>query len=329
MTYSVRSLWRVVCLTLCLLAWPAAWAGQVKYPAFYVFGDSLSDTGNDIIGSTSQGFAPVPPPAVYWQGRFSNGPVAAEYLWRLVSRKPNAELEPSLSDPALAKPALSFAFGGSGTGVSNPTPMGVQVVGLLGQVGMFNQSLAGRRADGKALYMVWSGANDYLLPGPLPSAATVQNAIGNVRSAIQALHAAGARDFIVPNLPDMGNTPFVKAMGQGPAFTQLTRQHNAQLKSMLAQLARDLRPARIVTVDVYKLGETLLSTGLINDELPALEFLAPGQGAAECMFVAAPCPTVAQPQFLPPFLYWDVMHPTTQVHGVISTAMFAALLLQK
>lgn len=328
----LRALWRTLCLVLCVALLPTAWAGQVKYPALYVFGDSLSDTGNDFLVTSGMNLVPAIPPsntpyATYWQGRFSNGPVAAEYLWRLIGRKNNAELAPSVTDPMLnTKPALSFAFGGSASGVSTPTPMGFTVPGLLGQVGQFTTALKGRKASHKALYLVWSGSNDYL-QNLTDSPYTV---VANVTAAIRGLHQAGARDFLVPNLADLGLTPFAKAQNLGPQFTQISRQHNALLKSALNALERELRGVRIVTVDVYKLGETLLSTGLIVDDVPAVEFLAPGQGAATCLFTnPATCVDVAQPAFMPPFLFWDAMHPTTQVHGVIGTAMFAALLTQR
>jgi phospholipase/lecithinase/hemolysin len=328
----LRTLWRLLCLALCMVLLPAAWAGKVSYPGFYVFGDSLSDTGNDYIVSGSMGMTPAIPPsatpyATYWQGRFSNGPVAAEYLWRLMARKNNAELSPSVTDPTLStKPALSFAFGGSASGVSTPTPMGFTVPGLLGQVGQFTTALNGRKAPATALYMVWSGANDYLQM----LTSDPYTVVANVTTAIRGLYVAGARDFIVPNLADMGITPFAVAQNAGPQFTALSQQHNALLKTALGNLGRELRGARIVTVDVYKLGATMLSTGLIIDDVPAAEFLAPGKGAATCLFTnPATCVDVTQPAFMPPFLFWDAMHPTTQVHGVIGTAMFAALLTQR
>jgi len=331
MVHLFRSILQALCLLTVLLS-PAAWAGQVKYSGLYVFGDSLSDTGNDFLVTTSRQLTPAIPPSVspyatYWQGRFSNGPVAAEYLWRLVSRKNNAELSPSVTDPTLTtKPALSFAFGGSTSGYDTMTPMGFPVPGLQSQVDMFRAALNGRKAPHTALYMVWSGSNDYLqslTDGPY-------TVVGNVSKAIRNLYASGGRDFIVPNLANMGITPFVKAQNQGPLFTQLSKQHNALLKAALAVLERDLRDIRIVTVDVYKLGEALGSTGLIEDDVPAAEFLAPEQGAADCLFRApATCVNVTQPAFMPPFLFWDLMHPTTQVHGVLGTAMFAALLTQR
>lgn len=330
--FQLRALWRTLGLAVCLLALPTAWAGQIKYPAMLVFGDSLSDTGNDFLATSAQQLTPAIPPSVtpyatYWQGRFTNGPVAVEYLWRLVSRKNNAEVAPSLSDPTLqTKPGISFAFGGATSGVSTATPMGFTVPGLLGQVNLFSAALNGRKASNQALYVVWSGANDYLQQ----TTSNPYEVVGHVAQAIRTLYAAGARDFLVPNLANLGVTPFVQAQGLGPQFKQLSQSHNALLKTTLGTLERELRQIRIVQVDVYKLGEAVLSTGLVSADMPALEYLAPGTGAMDCLFRnPATCVNVTQQGFMPPFMFWDLMHPTTQVHGVLGTAMFGALLTQR
>lgn len=75
---------------LAALAAPAAKAGSL-----YVFGDSLSDDGN-LYKLTGL------PPAPYYKGRFSNGPVWVEYL-------------PALSGLS-SSPANNFAYGGAFTG---------------------------------------------------------------------------------------------------------------------------------------------------------------------------------------------------------------------
>src|SRR5690606_37617763 len=111
------------------------------------------------------------------------------YLWRLMASRIHAEVQPSLSAPAPrnnSNGAVSYAFGGSGTAASTDTPMGFAVPGLLGQVNMFASALNGKRAP-KALYVVWSGSNDYLqglVDGPHTS-------VGNVVQALRTLYAAG------------------------------------------------------------------------------------------------------------------------------------------
>lgn len=293
-----------------------------------MFGDSLSDTGNSFVATTAQRMVPALPPstspyATYWQGRFTNGPVAAEYLWDLMNRKNGSELTPSLTlDNRAKKSGVSFAFGGSTSGTSSLSPLGFTIPGLLGQIQLFNGQLAGKSAPANALYVVWSGSNDYL-QGLTSTPATVVN---NIAVSIRQLYAFGGRSFLVPNLADMGLTPFAQVQVAGSVFTQLSRDHNALLKTVVASLAQELPAARIVTLDVFELGAALVSSGQVSTDLPALEYLAPGTGASSCLVRnPATCVDVNFSAFLPPFLFWDGMHPTTQIHGLIGSAMFNAL----
>ncbi|KQP12074.1 hypothetical protein ASF45_32230 [Pseudorhodoferax sp. Leaf265] len=309
-----------------------SWAGRSNYQEMYVFGDSLSDTGNAFVATTAQQMVPALPPSIsphatYWQGRFTNGPVAAEYLWDLMSRKNGSELAPSLTLTArVSKAGVSFAFGGSTSGISSLSPLGFTVPGLLGQVQLFNTLLMGKRAPGAALYVVWSGSNDYLQG----MTSTPSNVVGNVAASVRQLYAMGARSFLVPNLADMGITPFAQAQGASAAFTQLSQGHNALLSATLASLSQELPGARIVSLDVFALGAALAAAGQVSTDLPALEYLAPGTGAVDCLFRnPATCMNINFSAFLPPFLFWDVMHPTTQIHGLIGSAMFNALQKQK
>lgn len=332
----VAFLWgRVLGLLFAALMASSAIAAQPPdYAAMYVFGDSLSDTGNDFAVTTAQHLVPAIPPSVtpyatYWQGRFSNGPVAVEYLWRLMSRNNNAQLTPFVRNPSLEeKSSVNFAFGGSGSGIENATPTGLSVPGLVGQVGLYTKDLAGRKSNPNALYVVWSGANDYL-PNPYePNNPKNPNVVvGNIATSIRALYATGARDFLVPNLPDLGGAPLVKAQPGAAQFTALSKGHNALLASTLSTLSSSLPGVKIVRLDVFALGEALASSGLVNVDVPALAFLSPGTGAERCLFgIPSTCVDVPLSGFVAPFLYWDILHPTTQVHGVIGTAMYAALL---
>jgi outer membrane lipase/esterase len=328
----VKALWRGLLLVAGIGLTQMSWAGRSNYQEMYVFGDSLSDTGNAFVATTTQQMVPALPPstppyATYWQGRFTNGPVAAEYLWDLMNRKNGSELAPSLTLSArVSKAGVSFAFGGSTSAVSSLSPLGFTVPGLVGQVQLFDSLLAGKRAPANALYLVWSGSNDYLQG----MTSTPSDVVGNVAASIRRLYAMGARSFLVPNLPDMGTTPFVQLKGGGASFTQLSQSHNALLSAALTSLSQELRAARIVSLDVFALGAALAASGQASTALPALEYLAPGTGAADCLFRnPATCVNINFSAFIAPFLFWDVMHPTTQIHGLIGSAMFNALQTQK
>jgi phospholipase/lecithinase/hemolysin len=318
-----RSLARFVGLFFVAAAATSAMAAPPKatppsYQALYVFGDSLSDTGNDIAATAPSG-TPVPPPNAYWQGRFSNGPVAVEYMWRLLSRDNTAQVTPFLPAQTLANKTVNFAFGGAGTGLQNLTPNGFQVPGLLGQVNMYSATLGASKSNPNALFVVWAGANDYLQR----LSSDPYKVVDNVEDAIVTLYKTGAREFLVPNLPNIGDAPLSKAQGAGALMTGFAFRHNLLLAIKLNTLSRRLPGIRITQLDVFAMGELLDRAAFIDSDVPATEFLTPGSSA--CLFVnPVVCPKVDQGA-VPPFMYWDVLHPTTQVHGVIGSAMVLAL----
>ena len=153
------------------------------YSTLVVYGDSLSDNGNlySAIGY---------PPSPYFQGRFSNGPVAAEQL-----------------AAALGVPLLDFAFGGATSGIGNYVDGGTQTTpGAFGLPGM-QLELAGSAPiltpplTTTALFMVWGGANDFLVGG------SVSTAVANIDSIIATLQSDGAQHILVPGMPRSRNNP--------------------------------------------------------------------------------------------------------------------------
>ena len=99
-------------LAIMLVAGLAAFASASTFTSVIVYGDSLSDNGN-LYALTGQ------PPAPYYNGRFSNGPVAVEYL-----------------ASTLGVPLSDFAWGGATTGIGNHgdggTPTSYGAFGLPG-----------------------------------------------------------------------------------------------------------------------------------------------------------------------------------------------------
>jgi len=296
-------------------------ATTLDFSALYFFGDSLSDTGNTAIGT----FGAIPPPTTYAGGEFSNGPIWADYLAGSLGF---AAPTPFLASPF--GPSVSFAFGGTGTGLEQTNPAGGIVPGLLGQVGAFNDIFGGAggapvpgTADPDALYVVWSGANDFLLAGAPPPAVgftpvpTITSA--NIGDAIGALHAAGAKNFLVLNLPDLGATPMGSTI---PGISADTDAHNAELDLVLAGLAASLVDLNLFFFDVHSLVADILADPLAFG-FPAGG--APGP-ALDCLFGGF-CPDLSA-DFAGAgdgFFFWDIIHPTTAAHSLIADGAFAAL----
>ena len=284
---------------------PSFTEGQ-NYPShLIVFGDSLSDTGNDLIATSGFGLE-IPPLGMYFQGRFTNGPVAFEHLWALLRDGAPAYMPPSLALPAIpADGAVSFAFGGTGSGVQTLTPGNFLAPGLKGQVAMFAAMLNNQPAPPNALYAIWTGPNDYPAE-PFREFLDPQVVVSNIADAVRTLHALGARKILMVNLPERSAPPDILLL------------HNKLLRKATELLDAQLDGLEIIQADVSGLLSTLIpefeaSVPLVDVLLPP----APGQPFPNsfCLFIdPTTCPQVPTFAADQKFLFWDAGHPTTAVH---------------
>jgi len=317
----------VLLIVFAVILMPGTSRAQDAPRRLIVFGDSLADTGNDLFATIALGFpVPIPPPQMYFQGRFSNGPVAFEYLWAMLHQGAQPFIAPSLASPGMPATGASFAFGGSGSGVGTPVPGGAFTVpGLLGQIELFRQMLAGQPAPADALYAIWTGPNDYPAdPGrPFLDPAEV---VGNIANAVTTLYNLGARSVLVVNLPDLGVQPLVPPGSELSALlTELSTTHNRLLKRTLRRLEPRLRGLQIIQGDITGVIDALPSE--FETTIPLVDVLVPpppgGLPHSVCLFVnPATCPAV--PTFAPDaaFLFWDAGHPTTAVHARLADTLF-------
>lgn len=288
-----------------LLAGANVWASA--FTNMYAFGDSLSDAGSSpsavlsiykLLGNNCDPFHPCPP---YYDGRYSNGAVAVEQL--------AASILPGGATPANF---FNFAVSGSTTGIGNYGDGGTATsAGAYGLPGMAQQmglylSSTGGYADPGALYFVWGGANDFLtLDDPILAAQNVAGYVG-------ALAAAGAGHILVPNLPDLSQTPFVQGAGLQALALGFTLNFNTALAINLGNLDLLFPGADIVQFDTF---------ALLNDVItnPADYGFTNTQDACLPSLLVVPC---ANPDN---YVFWDVFHPTTQTHGIIASAFAVAV----
>lgn len=187
-------------------------ANAQDFQQLYVFGDSLSDTGN-FYNATGGTFPPSPP---YNQGRFSNDRLWVEYL---------------AAD--LGATSTNFAFGGATTGSNNTIliPDVTTLPGLQQEIASFKTTNPIANPD--ALYIIWAGANDYLGGGVTDPSVPVNNLSG----AIATLAESGAENFLVVNLPDLGKIPGTNDSLQASSLTTLSNLHNSGLDTSLNALS--------------------------------------------------------------------------------------------
>lgn len=203
----------------------SAGAQAAYYSDLFFFGDSLSDTGNVFAGSGG-----TVPPAPYFNGRFSNGPVWAETFASVLGHA-------SASNAALLG-GNNYAFGGARTG-SGSTP----VPGVLAQeVGLWGASHL--TADPNALYVIVAGGNDlrdarssYQTNSAADQAGrqtSAQSAVNNLISGVGYLASKGAKNIMVASMPDLGRTPEAVGLGLTAASTDVTNRFNALMPSVVS-----------------------------------------------------------------------------------------------
>ena len=267
-------------------------ASAGTYDRVFAFGDSLTDNGN-FFAATGGAFPPPP----YFAGRFSNGPVAVEYL--------AAGLGATLHD---------YAYAGATTGFLNPTvPAGpLHFTGVLSQVAGFTGAAPAGAAGPGALFMVWAGANDFLDAAPADIPAVGAAAIANLATAAVNLYGVGARDFLFPLMADLGATPQVRALGPAAAgfasFVSLS--FNGALEHNLELLAATLPGSHFMFYDTFAQSHLLLDHpsfyGLTNTTDP-------------CLTATSLCADPSQ------YFFWDDLHPTTGVAALIGQGLAAAV----
>ncbi len=280
---------------------------------FVVFGDSLSDPGNYFIeyGQVSvPPYMPVPSAPYDIHGyHFSNGPTWIEQLTVELGSRDSGR-------PALARPGVytNYAMGRARARANAPV---FPYFDLSTQVSLFLSDFGGQ-ASARATYVIWIGAND--LDDALgalqtdPSGATsigiIQTALGTIAANIQALWAAGARSFLIPNEPDLGLTPAVKLAGPAAvgAATQLSEAFDAGLAQVLGQL-QALPQIQFTTLDVFTLLHVVVSDPqayrLTDAQDPCLTFF---------VLVDAICERPNR------YLFWDGIHPTVAGHEILEDA---------
>jgi len=286
----------VVVLSLFLSTAPAVWADT--FTNLYVFGDSLSDAGNLFIATGSPG-PPFPGPP-YYAGRFSNGPVWVEYLAGDLGLP---TLTPSLTG------GTDYAWAGAETG-SGTSAVGTPNLGM--QVNTYLAAVS-NNADPGGLYVVWAGANDVFDVG---SGTGVATSAQNVQLAVQELFNAGARQFIVPNMPPLEKTPY------GIDNPTLTPMLAAAAVGFNTYLAADLDLLRTQdsgiqihnlslsdpTENVYDLFNQLVA----NPPPPITDVTTP-------TFDSSWTPDqVLHPES---HFFWDSVHPTTEIDQLLAAAV--------
>lgn len=320
---AIRRLFFVLSALLVLLGTIAAHAQ--RYTKIVVFGDSLSDTGNDLVVFL-QSANPVPFPSPYtgyeW-GRFTDGPdttpAAQSYAGVWVEQMAAAlPAQPAVAPSLLGGTDYAFGYGNTFDGATlfvlqdqPPLPIYEAYVENVGQ--QIDDYLATNPViDDHTLFVVWAGANNLTesVGQPNSSQLIVDGAVAQIGN-IQRLIDAGATQFLVPNLPNLGLVPrFNMSPTYSAAFNQASVLYNASLGTgvSLLPLANFGRHVTIHNLDVYSLMNRIVSN-------PATYGLQDVTDSSQ-----------GNPSVYPDtYLFWDSLHPTARGHNILAQAALQAI----
>jgi phospholipase/lecithinase/hemolysin len=305
-------LYRALLLTVSV-SWLAC---STPFTSLYFFGDSLTDTGNvakasSVLNSYTFGAIPRHPTPPYVDGRFTNGPVWAEYVAAELERAQDAQ-------PAgmsmgwfgqVGGPGNNYAVGGARTGSGG-------ALGLLDVIlptGIFEQvdfyfSKTGGVADPAALYFIVGGGND------LRDAARISDVAQRARAARQAgeniaysvrnLYLAGARNFVLVNSPDIGLIPETIGDNLTAVGSEVSLQFNNWMDLYAAYL-RGVPGFHLQYFDLFGLHHDLVAEY-------GLESI---RGCKD-----------GPPDLCDHTLFFDSIHPNARVHKIIGDRIADQLL---
>ena len=303
---------RTTAVCLALAAGALFSAQAAAYSGLVVFGDSLSDTGNNAAlglfdpNQVVTGNSYVPSNTYGPAGTYSNGPVWASYFAAAIG----VPLAPSFAGGS------NFAAGGATTGTNGsvvlPSPPfpanSFYPFSLRTQTNLYLAATGGV-ASPDALYVVAGGGNNVraalgqVFGGAdlfAVAGATANNFVNDVGYIVDSLQAAGAKNIVVWNTPNVGLAPATIAGGPQAvaAGSLIAGVMNGALGARLAG------EAGVATFDLFSFGSQVTANPAAFGFTNVLDACGAVAGA-NCN----------------QYLYWDGIHPTSAAHALISNGM--------
>lgn len=322
-----------------------AGAGRSKrlVTASFVFGDSLVDAGNNDYLPRSLATARALPNgidfptrgAAHPTGRFTNGLTIPDLI--------GVELGlPSFAPPILAPTTLGSAllygvnYASGGAGILNDTgrvflqliPMDKQISYFEGTVKDITKMLGVKKMRSflaKSLFSITIGANDflsnYLFPVPTSIEKTLtpqqfnQKLFEQLKTQVTRLYEAGARKFVMVNVPLIGCTPYLRSLNlRNPGncssrANELAFAFNGVLRSLVEQLNQQLPGATLLYADAYGITAEIIynheAYGFANAEKACCGLVGAEKGVVPCRL-----PFVPMCDSRDEYFFWDPYHPS-------------------
>lgn len=310
--------------------------------AFFVFGDSLVDNGNNnYLATTARADSPpygIDYPTHRPTGRFSNGLNIPDIISEAIGSEPTLPyLSPELQGEKLL---VGANFASAGIGILNDT--GIQFLNIIRisqQLQYFQQyqqrvaALIGEDATQQlvngALVLITLGGNDfvnnyYLVPFSARSRQFalpdyVRYLISEYRKILEILYELGARRVLVTGTGPIGCVPAEIAQrgrnGQCSVELQTAASmFNPQLVEMLNELNGDIGSTVFVAANAFKMNMDFITSperyGFVTSKVACC-----GQGPYNGIGLCTPLSNLCPNRDV--YAFWDAFHPTEKANRFI------------
>ncbi|XP_058094977.1 GDSL esterase/lipase At5g18430-like [Magnolia sinica] len=311
--------------------------------AFFVFGDSLVDSGNNnYLETTARADSPpygIDYPTQRPTGRFSNGLNIPDIISEHLGAEPTLPyLSPELDGQKLL---VGANFASAGIGILNDT--GIQFLNIIGmpkQLQYFEQyqqrlrRLIGdnqtKQLVNQALVLVTVGGNDfvnnyYLVPYSARSRQFalpdyVQLLISEFKKILMKLYELGARKVLVTGAGPLGCVPAALAQRSrstgncDPELQRAAALYDPQLEQMLSQLNNEIHGNVFVAVNTRLMHSDFLrdpqAFGFASSKVACCG-QGPFNGIGLCTELSSLCPNRSL------YTFWDPFHPSERANRII------------
>ncbi|XP_030521815.1 GDSL esterase/lipase At1g74460-like [Rhodamnia argentea] len=309
----------------------------------FIFGDSLSDVGNNNRMSRSLAKANLPWYGIDFgnglpNGRFSNGRTVADFIGdEMGLPRPPPYLDPSLTEDMILENGVNYASGGGG--ILNETgTYFIQRFSLYKQIELFHGTQqmirkkigtdAAQKFFQESRYVVALGSNDfinnYLMPVYSDSwkyndDAFIDYLTETLQGQLELLHSLGARQLMVFGLGPMGCIPLQRVLSSSgdcqDRANKLALSFNRATSQMLEKMSGKLTNASYRFADAYDVVNDVISNpykyGFNNSDSPCCSF-----GSIRPALTCIPASTLCQDRSK--YVFWDEYHPTDTANQIVA-----------
>ncbi|XP_059643429.1 GDSL esterase/lipase At1g74460 [Cornus florida] len=316
----------------------------------FIFGDSLSDVGNNNYLSRSLARASLPWYGIDFgngmpNGRFTNGRTVADIIGdQMGLPRPPAFLDPSLTEDVILANGVNYASGGGG--ILNETGgLFIQRFCLYKQIELFQGTqdlikarIGSTEADKffkEAQYVVALGSNDfinnYLMPVYSDSwtyndQSFVAYLMETLQEQLKLLHSLGVRQLMVFGLGPMGCIPLQRVLSTSgdcqDRTNKLALSFNQATNKLIVDISKTLPNASYRFGDAYDVVNDVITNphkhGFNNSDSPCCSF---GQirPALTCVPASILCKDRSK------YVFWDEYHPSDSANELIANELIRKL----